>query len=294
MIKSPLRYPGGKSRAIPFLKNFIPEFDSLREVFFGGGSFSFYCAQHFKEKIYEASDLNYELWCFWSQLKHNAEALIKGVQEIYDQYKVAQHERKTGKKLFEILLERRNDNLSELQRAIDFFILNRITFSGVVDSGGFSQGSFEGRFTQSAIDRLNSTVPIIQSIDFYCKDYSYLIEKAGDNIFLFLDPPYYTAAKSKLYGRKGILHTQFDHELLFKSLQAANHKWLITYDNSDYIKKLYKDFYQVEWKLQYGMTNANNSASVLGSEILISNYDIERIGKHNSIPKKAGKVHLYS
>src|SRR4051794_32848836 len=161
MIKSPLRYPGGKSRATQFLKHFIPLFSEMREVFFGGGSFFFYCTQHFRDKVYEASDLNYELYCFWSQLKNNKEALINGVQELYNNTRAFRTKEMTkgeeGKELFTMLVNRRTNNLSELERAIDFFILNRITFSGVVDSGGFSQGSFEGRFTQSSIDRLNET-----------------------------------------------------------------------------------------------------------------------------------------
>lgn len=240
--------------------------------------------------------MNYELYCFWSQLKINSQALIHGVQEIYDKVKINEKEGKDsyedGKKLFEEILSRRENDLTELQRAIDFYVLNRITFSGVVDSGGYSQGSFEGRFTQSSIDRLYDTINVIRHIDFYCENFSYLIQKPGSNVFLFLDPPYFTATKSKLYGKKGILHTEFNHHLLFEILKSSKHQWLITYDNSDFIKKLYKGFYQVEWNLQYGMTNRNNSSSVLGNELLIANYDITQIGKMNTKNKKNPKENL--
>jgi DNA adenine methylase len=283
MIKSPLRYPGGKSRGVKYLKSFLPDYSEFREVFFGGGSLTFYCIQQHPERVYSASDLNYELYCFWSQLKCNSEKLIDGVQVIFDRYKKVQNDGGNfsikGKELFCLLVSRRESNLSELERAIDFFILNRITFSGVVDSGGYSQGSFDGRFTQSAIDRLKTTAPVIQPIDFLCEDYNYLLNKEGEDVFIFLDPPYYSATKSKLYGKKGILHTQFDHQLMFKELKTSRHKWLITYDNSEYIKDLYKDFYQVEWQLQYGMTNSNNSPSVLGNELLIANYDLLDVQK---------------
>jgi DNA adenine methylase len=277
MIKSPLRYPGGKSRGVKFLAAFIPHYKEFREVFFGGGSLSFYCIQKHTEAQYVASDLNYELYCFWLQLKDNGAELIGEIQKVYDQYKTAMD----GKLLFNTLVERRNNNLTELQRATDFFILNRITFSGVVDSGGYSQGSFEGRFTQSAIDRLKRTIPLIQPIQFHCEDYSYLVNKEGEDVFIFLDPPYYTATKSKLYGKRGILHTSFDHQLLFEALKNSSHKWLITYDNSEYIKKLYKDFYQLEWQLQYGMTARNNAAFPLGNELLIANYDLEKVRADN-------------
>src|SRR4051794_20586233 len=135
MIKSPLRYPGGKSRGVKFLAKFIPHYKEFREVFFGGGSLSFYCIQKHQEKEvqYVASDLNYELYCFWLQLKDNGVEVIGEIQNIYDQYKRV----KDGKPLFNTLVERRSSNLTELQRATDFFVLNRITFSGVVDSGGY-------------------------------------------------------------------------------------------------------------------------------------------------------------
>ncbi|MDD2344989.1 MAG: DNA adenine methylase [Bacteroidales bacterium] len=38
MIKSPLRYPGGKSRAVSLISQILPEFDEFREPFLGGGS----------------------------------------------------------------------------------------------------------------------------------------------------------------------------------------------------------------------------------------------------------------
>lgn len=273
MIKSPLRYPGGKSRGVQFLAAFIPTYKTFREVFFGGGSLSFYQLQKHKEASYAASDLNYELYCFWSQLQTNGDILIEEIQKIYNEHKAASN----GKLLFNTLVNRRNNHLTELQRATDFFVLNRITFSGVVDSGGYSQGSFEGRFTQSAINRLQQTMPVIQPIQFYCEDYTFLVNQPGEQVFLFLDPPYYTATKSKLYGKKGILHTSFDHQLLFETLKKSPHQWLITYDNSPFIKELYKDFYQFEWQLQYGMTTRNHAAFPLGNELLIANYDLTKV-----------------
>src|SRR4051794_33280421 len=96
MIKSPLRYPGGKSRGVKFLGEFIPPYKEFREAFFGGGSLTFYCIQkHPQDPVdrdahYTASDLNYELYCFWSQLKDNGAELIGEIQKVYDQYRTKQ------------------------------------------------------------------------------------------------------------------------------------------------------------------------------------------------------------
>ena len=49
--KSPLRYPGGKSRAIKILKDYFPKnFSEYREPFFGGGSVGIYLSQILRQE----------------------------------------------------------------------------------------------------------------------------------------------------------------------------------------------------------------------------------------------------
>lgn len=267
MIKSPLRYPGGKSRAVKYLKRFIPPFSEFREPLFGGGSFSIYMVQKYPTRIFKASDINYDLFCFWNELKSNSENIIYEINKVYES-------EKNGRWLFDNIMQKRNNKLTPLQRAVDFFILNRITFSGVVDSGGYSEQSFQKRFTKSSIERLKTTAKVIQNIEFYHSDYSTLLEEQENDVFIFLDPPYYSATKSRLYGKNGDLHVNFDHELFFRKLNSCAFNWLITYDNSDYIKELYKDYFIVEWQLQYGMNNYKKKNSAKGEELLIANYDL--------------------
>lgn len=298
LIKSPLRYPGGKSRALKFLAQFLPKgIDEFREPFFGGGSLGLYVAQNPQysgAKIY-ANDLNYELFCFWKSLQRDCAGLISGILELKNSFA-------EGKELYKFILSRRSDELDELTRGIDFFILNRITFSGVVDSGGYSQKSYESRFTPSSIERLETTSKILGNFAFFSSDYKeFLCEKSLDksienlpkvsdtiqgkngdkssdkkSVFLFLDPPYFSASKSKLYGKKGILHTTFNHCELCEVLKSTKHKFLLTYDDSAFIRDLYKDFCLKEWSLQYGMNNFKQANAPKGKELLISNFDLAK------------------
>ncbi|NJN75582.1 MAG: DNA adenine methylase [Synechococcaceae cyanobacterium RL_1_2] len=270
MIKSPLRYPGGKSRAIKFLKNYIPAFQEFREPFFGGGSVSFYCVQTYPKAKFLASELYYELYCLWSQLKLEPQALIEELRRVKTDYK-------NGRVLYQQLMARREDSLSDFQRAVDFFVLNRITFSGVADSGGYSEASFQSRFTDSSIDRLDQASQILQTIDIFHQDYSELLNQPGEDVFIFLDPPYYSVTKSKLYGKKGNLHTGFDHDRLHQTLVNCPHRWLMTYDNSEYIHHLYQDFYLMPWQLQYGMNNYKQKQADIGKELLVANFDLTKI-----------------
>ncbi|WP_334094121.1 DNA adenine methylase, partial [Helicobacter typhlonius] len=170
----------------------------------------------------------------------------------------------------------RNENLDDFQRAVDFFVLNRITFSGVVDCGGYSQKAFETRFTQSSIERLKNMDTILQNFIFSNESYENLLQKEGKDVFIFLDPPYYSATKSKLYGKKGDLHTGFNHQKLCENLKNAKHKFLLTYDDSELIRELYKDFYVCEYSLQYGMNNYKQTQAAKGAELLISNFELSK------------------
>ena len=269
MVKSPLRYPGGKSKAIKFLTRFFPrDFKELREPMFGGGSITFYWVQKRPSARFLAGDINYDLFCFWKTLQEDKDRLVKEIRRIKETYN-------DGRKLFEDIMRRREKGLDDFQRAVDFFILNRITFSGTVDCGGYSEQAFKKRFTWSSIDRLELAYEVIKKVDFYYGDYGELLKMDGEDVVIFLDPPYYSAQKSKLYGKKGDLHLQFDHERFYKLVKDCKHKVLITYDNSDYIKNLYSDFYTVEWELSYGMTNYKQDRVRVGSELLIANFPIK-------------------
>lgn len=272
-LKSPLRYPGGKSRAIKILMPFFPkDFDELAEPFFGGGSVGLYLAQNFGLKQIFANDLNTDLYCFWQTLKTQNKALI-------DEIERTRQTHTNGRELYEKLLARRGENLSDFQRAVDFFVLNRITFSGVVDCGGYSQKAYESRFTPSSIERLKNMDSILRNFTFSNQSYERLLQNNGKRVFIFLDPPYFSASKSKLYGKKGDLHTNFNHERLCEHLKNTKHRFLLTYDDSEFIRELYKDFYKAKFTLQYGMNNFKQTKANKGQELLISNYEFIKENK---------------
>ena len=164
-----------------------------------------------------------------------------------------------GKKLYDYLIKNK-ENLSKLDRAARFFILNRITFSGLIESGGFSEEAFEKRFTESSIERITKASCLLQNVKITNMDYKYLLNRGGKNTFLFLDPPYMSNSEAKLYGIKGKLHTNFRHKRFAKNIENCKHKYLITYDDCSGVKQLYTfpDYIKLNisgWTLQYGTNN---------------------------------------
>ncbi len=268
MIKSPLRYPGGKSRAVQQMKSLIPHhFEEYREPFVGGGSFFVYLRQIYPNLKFWINDLNPELYCFWKYAQKDSERLVKEILKI-------KSEKKNGQELFSELVSLNGENLSEFERAVRFFVLNRITFSGVVESGGFSQLAFEGRFTESSILRVAKLQKLLEGVKITNLDYRQIISFGGREVFTFLDPPYFKATKSKLYGKNGVLHTGFNHDEFANEMKNCNHSWLITYDDSPEIRKNFEFANIYTWELQYGMNNYRQGKAEKGSELFISNYPL--------------------
>ncbi len=183
-------------------------------------------------------------------------------------------ERRNGQELFDELVNKNSKNLSELERAVRFFVLNRITFSGVVEAGGYSELAFLERFTESSIRRVAQLGKLLEGVKITCLDYRELLYDGEKEIFTFLDPPYFKATKSKLYGKNGILHLSFDHSEFADEMKQCKHSWLITYDDSPEIRKNFEFANIYEWQLQYGMNNYKQGKAEKGSELFISNYEL--------------------
>ncbi|MEH2201471.1 DNA adenine methylase [Nostoc sp.] len=270
MLKSPLRYPGGKSKAINQIAEYLPEkFSEFREPFVGGGSVFIYLRQKFPHIKIWINDLNRELFLFWKFAQSDLAELVQQIRHIKVKYT-------DGKLLFLELTSIDVNNLSDLERAVRFFVLNRITFSGTVESGGFSQEAFHKRFTNSSIDRLEKLEGILsENVQITNLDYSHLLKAPGEDVFLFLDPPYFSATKSKLYGKDGDLHTSFEHQRFAELLQQCHHRWLITYDDSSQIRENFQWANISAWELQYGMNNYKQSGAAKGKELFITNYEVK-------------------
>jgi DNA adenine methylase len=264
MIRSPLRYPGGKSRAVDLISTLVPKFDEFREPFLGGGSIFIYLKQMFPNKKFWINDLYFGLFKFWEMCQQDIDSVIALIYHWRKQFT-------NGKELHKFLTENMAE-FNDIEKAAAFFIFNRITFSGTSESGGFSEQAFHGRFTESSIQRLKQFARVIQGAKITNEDYHKLIQKGGENIFIFLDPPYYSATKSALYGKNGNLHKSFDHARFAETMKNCKHNWLITYDDSAFIRELFPFAYIVEWNLTYGMRNVTESSNQTGKELFISNY----------------------
>ena len=267
-IKSPLRYPGGKSKALKIIIPKIPkEFSEFREPFVGGGSVFLELKQIFGESItYRINDLNYGVYSFWKGCRDHNIKLVSELFRIKESTPTS-----GGRKLYNELLN--STNCSEFEEAVRFFILNRITFSGTAESGGYSNASFKDRFTNSSIERVAMLEGFLDGVIINNHDFDKEVSCEGSDPFIFMDPPYYSQTSSKLYGKNGDLHVGFQHGRLKSQLEVSPYKWLMTYDDCSYIRDMYTFANIGEWELKYSMDNFKQEKTKKGRELFIcSNY----------------------
>jgi len=269
MIKSPLRYPGGKSKVINKIVELIPEFEEFREPFVGGGSLFIYLKQQYPEKEFWINDLYQPLFKFWQMCQLNLSGVVAQVMKWKQGFN-------DGKELHRFLTENYT-KFNDVEKAGAFFVLNRITFSGTSDSGGYSEQAFRKRFTMSSIDRLRELGSVLLGTKTTNLDYEEVVSAEGQKVFIFLDPPYYSTTKSALYGKNGHLHKTFDHKRFAEVMKNCRHYWLITYDDSKFIRKLFSFANIKSWNLTYGMRNVTSESNQIGKELFISNYSFKKV-----------------
>ena len=247
--RSPLRYPGGKTRAIKAIYPYIPENETvLCSPFLGGASVELACTTRMQVRGYDAFS---PLVDFWQVLMEDPKRLARAVKK----YHPLSPSKFYNLQRIYIQLE------DKLKRAAAFFVLNRSSFSGTTLSGGMSPK--HPRFTDSSIQRLR---------DFKVTNFSVGVADFKDSIdansdaFLYLDPPYLNG--QSLYGLRGDTHKGFDHNALAEMLKGRD-RWVLSYNDCEAIRTAYKDYRIVDIAWTYGMnkSKASNEVLVLSNEI---------------------------
>lgn len=244
IIKSPLRYPGGKSRAVPeIINNYIRNQISMCSPFVGGGSIEIELANR-GTKVY-AYDVFEPLVSFWQELLHNAPRLAEKIRKYQEMTPI----------MFYNLQKTLLSIEDRLEVAAAFFAINRSSFSGTTLSGGMSPG--HARFTESSIKRVEEFK--LSNISVERMDFKESIPKHADD-FLYCDPPY--MIDQKLYGVKGSTHLYFDHEALCDLLKARE-RWVLSYNDCEKIRDMYHRHTIIVPQWSYGMGNSKKSKELL-------------------------------
>lgn len=267
MIKTPLRYPGGKSRAVKHILPLIPtEVKELCSPFLGGGSVELAFNQQRGGTVY-GYDLFKPIVWFWEALLENPEGLANAADAMRKEDPSFQKKRGLLREDCASIREGlRVATTGSIENAAKFYAINRSTFSGATFSGGWSNHAACDRFTDSSIERLRSFK--VKNFRVACESFETSILK-HPNAFLYCDPPYLLGKdKDKLYGIGGDKHQGFSHRELYNILSQRS-GWVLSYNDCAEIRKLYSNYEIRDANWAYGMKNVKRKKMGSSSELLI-------------------------
>ena len=272
-LKTPLRYPGGKSRAVSKLFQYIPDLinhKEFREPFLGGGSVALEITKRYPNISIWVNDLYEPLHNFWSELQHNGQDLQDAIWSLKNKHP----DRVTARELFNKSKEDINDEeKSNLARACSFYIVNKCSFSGLTESSSFSPQASESNFSFRGIERLSEYSKLIESWTITNLSYERMLSDEKD-IFVYLDPPY--DIKDNLYGKKGAMHKTFDHDEFANWCDQFTSPMLISYNSDQIVKDRFSEWTVREFAHTYTMrsTGCYNKEQAKRKELVLLNYEM--------------------
>tara|TARA_R100000231_G_scaffold90072_2_gene68044 strand:+ start:28 stop:861 length:834 start_codon:yes stop_codon:yes gene_type:complete len=273
--KTPLRYPGGKSRACTKMDQYFPDlrdYVEFREPFLGGGSVAIHISKKYPHLKITVNDLYEPLINFWLQLQKSGKELEQNIKN----YKSTHPEPISARELFNESKKRVNDQkFDSLERASAFYIVNKCSFSGLTESSSFSQQASISNFSMRGIEKLSGYSELITNWNITNNTYEDLIENnIHDNIFMYLDPPY--DIKDNLYGKKGEMHKSFDHDKFADDCDKSDIDMLVSYNSNQLVKDRFKDWTAAEFDLTYTMRSVGEYMrdQQKRKELLLLNYEL--------------------
>ena len=270
-LKTPLRYPGGKSRATKKMAEFFPlfkDYTEFREPFVGGGSVALYITQMYPHLDIWVNDLYEPLYNFWKELQYDGSKLRDELVKL----KNAHPEPVSAKQLFLDAKEKLNDDsTSNLSAAVSFYVVNKCSFSGLTESSSFSKQASDSNFSMRGIDKLPYYGELIEDWRITNLSYEELLTDKKES-FVYLDPPY--EIKSNLYGKKGGMHKGFDHDEFFFACDRHACDQMVSYNSSNLIKSRFIDWKPYEYDHTYTMRSVGEymKDQQQRKELLLLNY----------------------
>ena len=279
ILTTPLRYPGGKSKWTKLLYEYLPnmgEYEEWREPFLGGGSFPIEITKKYPDMKVWVNDLYPALYNFWINIQSNGTEMSEHLLKIKDKCISAEVAKTILGEQKEII----NDDVStDLDKAVAFYYANKNSFSGLTETGTFSESSHFQTFTRNNIVKLPAYQKLIRNWKITNDDYSALLKKSPKT-FVYLDPPYELTKQNanNLYGKRGSMHEGFDHDIFAQHCNDSGMDCMISYNADQSVKDRFGDWEQVELNWTYTMRSVGDymENQKERKELLLMNYKVEQ------------------
>ncbi len=263
--RTPLRYPGGKSRITPFIQMVMDE-NKLTggeyvEPYAGGAGVAINLLYSGHANHVHINDINPAVFAFWTAVFDHTDALC----ELICKTPVTMETWHLQKSALANPV-----GLSHLELGFAAFFLNRTNRSGILTGGVIGGKDQTGKWkidarynVESLCLKIESISTYRESVSIYNLDAESLLVQLTDRLpaksLIYLDPPYYVKSK-RLYQD---LYTHDDHVSLAQRVQGIKKPWLVSYDDVPEIRDIYSSLRVLRYPLNYSAAK-----KYLGAEAL--------------------------
>ena len=275
MIRSPIKWAGGKSRLRRQIIDILPEHTCYLEPFCGAAWVLFGKPPSQVEII---NDIDGELINFFQVIKHQPEELIQS----FDLELVSRQE-------FESLAGLNPDELNQIERAHRFYYLIMAGWGGESHYPRFQTSITDGGHGNRLVGALktlrNRIDPVhqrLRTVIIENLDWRECIARYDrDGVVMYIDPPYPGNGVNYAHNMRNWSDHRELAEVLFKSAS----KWILSSYNNEEVRGLFGEYNIIPVQSSSGMRKAkNNTERVVIQEVLITNYNIQ---ESKSQPKTA-------
>ena len=279
-----IKYRGGKSKEISHFISNIPEnYNRYIEPFFGGGALYFYL----EPQNAIINDVNTKLYSFYKQMQEEYPSVRKQLDELQMVYEQNQKEYEELKKKHpEERVENKNEALyykirdmfnhkieSEYLEAVVYFFINKTAYSGMIRYNAKGEynvpfGRYKNLNTKLITDK---HYELLKRTEIYNYDYSEIFNMAGNNDFIFLDPPYDCVFSD--YGNEAYRDGfgEDEHRRLANDFANLSCKSMLVIGKTALTEELYGKYIVEEYDKSYAV-NIRNRFKADAKHIIVTNY----------------------
>jgi len=279
-----IKYRGGKSKEIShFISNMPEHYNRYIEPFFGGGALYFYL----EPQNAIINDVNTKLYSFYKQMKKEYPTARKQLDELQIIYERNQKEYDELKKQHpEDRVENKNEELYYKMRdmfnhkitceyldAVVYFFINKTSYSGMIRYNAKGEynvpfGRYKNLNTKLITDK---HYELLKRTEIYNYDYSDIFSMAGNNDFIFLDPPYDCIFSD--YGNEAYRDGfgEDEHRRLANDFANLSCKSMLVIGKTALTEELYGKYIVEEYDKSYAV-NIRNRFKADAKHIIVTNY----------------------
>jgi len=257
-IKSPLRWVGGKNKLVKKILPLFPEHKGFVEVF-GGSAVVLLNKEPVKWEVLNDFDSN--LMNFWSVIQKAKDQFLNSFE-----YELVSRER-----FEEYKVKYKNKDFNDaIEQAKVFYYLVRSCFASDMKNPVFGASKDRNRLRIDKIeDDIKEVYERLIPVTIENKSFEDVMRiYDSPDTFFYLDPPY---RNTKQYATGKFTDEQY--ALMAESCKKSQGKWLITINNDEYIKELFKDFNIIDHEVWYSVCKTDNGRADF-KELIITNYNI--------------------